>query len=82
MNMISKLLKLSYEYCRINKINNTTLSIYIFNNSQVIFNLRNGSTMTVRNYERAVEWLSDHWPEDKAWPDFIERPKVKERVEG
>lgn len=82
MNMITKLLNLSYEYCDDKKIVYPTLSSLIFNDGKTLSRLRNGSTITVRNYERAVEWLSDHWPEDKQWPDFIERPNVKERVEG
>ncbi|MDI2091596.1 hypothetical protein [Commensalibacter oyaizuii] len=81
MKMIDKLLTLCFKYCEFRKITIVTLSIYIFNYSRTLNNLKNGGTITVRNYERAVEWLSDHWPENYPWPDFIQRP-VKERVEG
>lgn len=74
MNMISKLLTLSSEYCENKKIVFPTLSSLIFSNSHTLSRLKSGSTITVRNYEHAVGWLSDHWPEDKQWPDFIERP--------
>lgn len=82
MNMISRLLILSSEYCNDKRIVFSTLSSLIFNDGKTLSRLKNGSTITVRNYEHAVGWLSDHWPEDKQWPDFIERPNVKERVEG
>lgn len=82
MNMISRLLILSSEYCNDKRIVFSTLSSLIFNDGKTLSRLKNGSTITVRNYEHAVGWLSDHWPEDKPWPDFIERPNVKERVEG
>lgn len=74
MNMIDKLLTLCSEYCERRKIVFPTLSTLIFNCSRTLTSLENGGTVTVRNYERAVGWLSDHWPEDKPWPDFIERP--------
>lgn len=74
MKMIDKLLTLCSGYCECKKITIPTLSIYIFNCGRTISSLKHGKTITVRNYERAVGWLSDHWPEDKQWPDFIERP--------
>lgn len=74
MNMISRLLILSSEYCNDKRIVFSTLSSLIFNDGKTLSRLKNGSTITVRNYEHAVGWLSDHWPEDKQWPDFIERP--------
>ncbi|CAI3953919.1 unnamed protein product [Commensalibacter communis] len=80
MNMIDKLLTLCSGYCESRKIVFPTLSTLIFNSGTTLSRLQNGGSITVRNYEHAVEWLSDHWPEDQQWPDYIERPK--ERVEG
>ncbi|CAI3958332.1 hypothetical protein [Commensalibacter papalotli (ex Botero et al. 2024)] len=80
--MINNLIKLCEYYCEMENVSVSFLSNSIFQRGNTIYNLQNGKTITVRNYERAVEWLSDHWPEDKEWPDFIERPKVKERIEG
>lgn len=28
-------------------------------------------------YERAMEWLSDHWPEKSKWPTKVERPSSR-----
>lgn len=79
MKMIEKLLILCSKYCESRKIVFPTLSTRIFNCSRTLTSLENGGTVTVRNYEHAVGWLSDHWPEDKKWPDFIERPKERIR---
>lgn len=80
MNMIKKLLKVSSIYCENKRIVFPTLSTRIFNCSRTLTNLEKGGTITVRNYERAVSWLSDHWPENEEWPDFIKRPPRKEEI--
>lgn len=29
---------------------------------------------TVRIYDRVMQWFSDHWPADAAWPADVPRP--------
>lgn len=29
---------------------------------------------SIRTYERALRWFSDHWPADLAWPADVPRP--------
>lgn len=33
-----------------------------------------GEGCTMRTYNRALQWLVDHWPPDLAWPSDIPRP--------
>ncbi|MCY3855975.1 MAG: hypothetical protein OXF78_06745 [Rhodospirillales bacterium] len=33
-----------------------------------------GHDVTTRRAARVVQWLSDHWPADLAWPADISRP--------
>lgn len=33
-----------------------------------------GSGFNIGTFDRVVEWFSDNWPVDCAWPDGVERP--------
>ena len=37
--------------------------------------LHDGMGCTVKTYSRVLQWFSDHWPPDLAWPTSIPRPK-------
>ncbi|WP_377299761.1 hypothetical protein [Rhizobium sp. SGZ-381] len=53
-----------------------TVSAYLFNDGKRIGEVRSGSDIGVRRLERAVVWLSAHWPQGVAWPEGIPRPAV------
>ena len=38
--------------------------------------------VTIRRAERALQWLSDHWPADLVWPSDIPRPAPSVEVES
>ncbi|CAI3960627.1 unnamed protein product [Commensalibacter communis] len=79
--MIEKFILLCSLYCEYKKISASTLSNRVLNNGSTLKKIIAGdSSMTYRKLQEAIKWLSDHWPEDQQWPDYIERPK--ERVEG
>lgn len=80
MNAIIKLIKLSEIYGKIRGLRSSTISLYIFNRGTIIPHLKKGGNITVRNYEKAIFWFSDHWPENEQWPDFIKRPSRKEEI--
>lgn len=42
--------------------------------SRLYRRLRDGHGCRVQTYNRAVQWLSDHWPADLEWPSDIPRP--------
>ena len=33
-----------------------------------------GHDLTTRRADRVIQWLSDHWPADLAWPSDIPKP--------
>ncbi len=41
---------------------------------QSLARLRGGADIGVRRLSEALQWLSDNWPENAAWPDHVERP--------
>lgn len=36
--------------------------------------LGEGCKVTTERYQRVLQWFSDHWPADLAWPADIPRP--------
>jgi hypothetical protein len=32
-------------------------------------------SITVRNYELAMRWFSEHWPDGYKWPSGVDRPQ-------
>jgi hypothetical protein len=74
LRMIDDLLKLSDCFCAATGIAETTLSSRIFNDGKRLTAVRGGADIGARRLERAIEWLSAHWPSDTAWPDGVRRP--------
>ena len=65
---IQTILTLTEAYCEAKNLSESHISKTIFNDGKTIGLLRKGSDIGVKRYERAVQWFSDKWPEDKAWP--------------
>lgn len=76
MELINGLITLCDYYCQNRGLSSATVFFSIFNDGKSFKRLKNGGDLTVRNYEKAIRWFSDHWPEGEAWPDFIERPNL------
>lgn len=36
--------------------------------------------VTTRTWERAMQYYSDHWPENVPWPNFVVRPQPNDKV--
>lgn len=51
------------------------VSTMVFGSGDSISRLRDGADMRSERLHDGLQWLSDHWPEDKAkWPDAVPRP--------
>lgn len=55
-------------------IADVTLSSRVFADSKKIAALRGSGDITLGRVNAAVQWFSDHWPENAVWPDDIARP--------
>ncbi|QBL93117.1 MULTISPECIES: hypothetical protein [Komagataeibacter] len=71
MTLTLRLLALSEAYCEAKGIALATLSGYALRDSRTLPRLRNGGSITLRNCERVIEWISKNWPTDKAKPDGL-----------
>jgi hypothetical protein len=52
----------------------STVSRHATGSGETIARLRRGHAITTRRAERAIRFLSEHWPEAVAWPTDMPRP--------
>lgn len=74
MSMTDDLLTCARAYCEARQIALPTLSGLVLRDSRTFDRVAAGGSMTVRNMERSMQWLSDHWPAAHPWPVHIVRP--------
>jgi hypothetical protein len=74
MSAIDDLLTLSAAYQAATGVQDSTLSSRMFNDGKKLAAMKAGGDINVTRYERALQWLSDNWPDKATWPHAIERP--------
>jgi hypothetical protein len=80
MSRIDELVALAREYQRASKLDTSTVSWRIFGDTKKLQAIVDGADIQVRRYEKALLWLSSHWPTDAKWPASIERPAPAEHA--
>lgn len=73
MRPTQQLLRAITAYCNHKKLSERYVSDIIFSSNTAVLRLRKNSGITLRNYEKAMEWLTSNWPEDLTWPDGVQR---------
>ncbi len=76
MNHRITLILLFDRYCGHVGRSEARISTLIFNHGARISKIRAGADFTTRSFEHALQWFSDHWPADLAWPEDIPRPAL------
>lgn len=56
-----------------------TVSTYAANDGKWIGRLEAGAGCTLRKAANVVQWFSDRWPADLAWPSDIPRPSTSKK---
>lgn len=74
MNHRAAVVRLIRVYCAASGRSAARVSTLIWNHGGRYKRVVAGADITSRSYERAVQWLSDHWPADAEWPPDIPRP--------
>lgn len=80
MTPTEQLLALSKSYCALRGISERTASGRIFKDSRTILRVKDGGSLTLKNFEKAVLWFSENWPDNSDWPDFIERSRARASI--
>jgi hypothetical protein len=52
----------------------STIGVYGVNDGKFFGRLETGNTCTIKTAEKMMQWLSDAFPTDLAWPADIPRP--------
>lgn len=50
------------------------ISTKIFNDGKTLDRIVGGGDIVTGNYERALQWFSDNWPDGAPWPEAVTRP--------
>lgn len=77
MSLTEALLLVAGTYCQAERCELSTLSTWALNDGQSLPRVRDGGSLTVKNWERAMLWLSANWPDPApkgcAWPFQVPR---------
>jgi hypothetical protein len=74
MTRKDQLLTLAAIFGRSLGVPETTVSWRLFEDTNKLENLRAGRDLYLGRYERALQYLSDHWPCSAEWPPDVPRP--------
>lgn len=73
------IVKLGETYAAHHGLELSTISTYAANDGKWLAGLKGPAGCTLRKAAFVIQWFSDHWPDDLAWPNDIPRPaKTKE----
>lgn len=74
MSIVQSFLCVVECFCKAESVPESTASWRMFDDSKRLAQIRAGADIGVRRLERALQWLSDRWPEGAEWPAEVQRP--------
>lgn len=74
MTLRDKLLTVADAYAAARQLSRSRVSTIVFNAGLTLDRIASGRDLSTGNFERAMRWFSDNWPEGAVWPDKIARP--------
>lgn len=69
-----QLLTIADAYAKARKLSRSRVSTIVFNAGMALDRIASGKDLTTGNWERAMRWFHDHWPDGAEWPKAISRP--------
>lgn len=76
MTMRYDLVAVCDAYCATAGIGRKRLSTIILKGGAKLDQIADGADLYTGTYERAMGWLSEHWPKGTDWPEGIDRPLI------
>ncbi len=70
------ILSVADAYAAATSASDVTISSRVFGDSKKLTAIRSGKDITLRRFNAALEWFSDHWPDNAEWPKGVARPFV------
>lgn len=62
-------------YCQSSGLAEATVSSRLFNDGKRLSEVRRGADIGIRRVERAMQWMSENWPDGADWPGDVPRPR-------
>lgn len=81
MRPTEQIIKAISAYSSHKKLSERYVSDQIFSSNNAVIRIRKNGGITLRSYEKAMEWLAANWPEDLPWPKGVQKipPKPTQR---
>jgi hypothetical protein len=70
----SQLLTVADAYASARKLSRSRVSTIVFNAGLALDRIASGKDLTTGNWERAMRWFSENWPDGAVWPPTVSRP--------
>lgn len=64
----SHLIAVADAYCSARRLSRSRVSTIVFNAGLALDRIASGKDLTTGNWERAMAWFHDNWPEGAEWP--------------
>lgn len=74
MKLRDQLTHTTDRYCELTGMSRSRLSTIILSGGTRIQRIAEGGDVSTGTFERAMQWLSDNWPDGGRWPDGVPRP--------
>jgi hypothetical protein len=74
LTLCDRLILTADAYCAAVGRSRSRISTLVFGDGMRLDGIARGKDIQTRNYERAMRWFAENWPEGVAWPEGVERP--------
>lgn len=75
--LIANLRACGEAYAKAQRIGLVTVGHRAAGDGRFFERLETGKTLTLRKYDEAMQWFSDHWPAGADWPAGVPRPEPR-----
>lgn len=82
MRLKDQLLTVSSAYAAAIGRSEARVATIVFGAGNALSRLRSGADMGSERVHDGIQWFSDHWPADAAWPADVPRPTPSSTEEG
>lgn len=82
MSSIDHLLSVAREYARAEALDLSTVSWRALGDTKKLPAIEQGRDIQVRRLEKTMQWFSDNWPANAAWPIGVARPAKNSQPEA
>lgn len=73
-NLRDQLIAVADSYATARKLSRSRVSTIVFNAGGALDRIASGRDLNTGNWERAMRWFSDNWPDHAEWPAHVDRP--------